>query len=885
MTLILRGPQESAGGGASAPMQCARIGGLRLGGGLTGPALVQAMIPIAPGSPLAFNINGVDCDVFPFTRDHVTGETDVVRIVAPVSNPTGRFSTIGRSTGAELLTVTQAAGTPAAATLRPCNLAGLQLHIKVAGVAERFVARPFDATHASVLATRTRRSGRYLEQTETLVRLVRQGVTTPSARTDTILVAYVYRTTRCDHRAEQIDVAVMNARWSPSDNAYQVSQAGDGEIYFEFVKLLGYEAQDSVEFMAPRLHQNAGPTESNLVNTAPGWPTAAHQFAPGSWFARRFVIYRTAEVTVQVARDIARRRDWAWSEGDLGYCNGNWGGFSHAPRFAELPGVLGGSPPYEDLIDIGNAFEARKLSDLVTAGPFDSRPDGGWSKPVGGALPYESGESHLDLMGLDAPTNGYWTGLLIEVDQFAERQHLAMINMDELRVARVRDLALPDGRLPYGFGVQYVMNAYLVLHFNWPGATNPPGGTLAPTSLPWNSLPNGWTAPFRPVTNWLHDGSTKWGPIAHTHHGRELTSFRAAFYAMDDPIAELAIRFRARAVNAAYHHWDIARNGPIDRFGYSREEGCLWNIWNNIVQGFPRGIGGWPAYKSTTTRSFQHSIASVATLHHLAGDDDRFELRGEGDPEHDFFLLVGRIVDRVTTGPGLLTHTDGISDGLFNGEPPDFALRRGAIPNRDAPLQSAAGITQKWTATQTFHQMYGAQWWHVVQRILEATNAAHAALLDPMIDYLDILEDATEVWRPDQRVVFSKIGVGAIGNNGVNNEPMSPAAARAGNAFWINSFSQPGESDQENAKPWACFFGVASYRLRHGQWDGVLRLAKRQFGAPSQMSDSALLRDLWTLVRQTHYQTGSPAEFTLQTLAFIGLLQSLGVVHPNAPNA
>ncbi|MEO1700358.1 MAG: hypothetical protein AAFU73_23930, partial [Planctomycetota bacterium] len=334
MVLVLRGGPPDPGGpigtGLSARLQVARIGAERAGGGETSPGLVQTMVAVEPGTEGVFNINGVDADAFPVTRDHVTGETDIYRVVAPLANPNGVWSTIGVASGEDQLVVTQAPGTPAPWGLKPCNLENLELAIRVPGpVPVRHLARPFQADHPSILSHRVRRGGgRYLQQTETVVRFVKQGVTEPQEREDTVLIAWIYRTTRSDHRAEVLDIVVANAAWSSEDDAYLPSAAGDGEVFFAFVKALGYESQDSVEFIAPRLHQNAGATESNLVNVPPGWPNAWHHFPPGSWFSRRMVVYRTSEVSQRLASDIVQRRDFAMAAGDVGYCRGNWGGWT-----------------------------------------------------------------------------------------------------------------------------------------------------------------------------------------------------------------------------------------------------------------------------------------------------------------------------------------------------------------------------------------------------------------------------------------------------------------------------------------------------------------------------------------------------------------------------
>ncbi|MEO0663243.1 MAG: hypothetical protein AAFZ87_17035, partial [Planctomycetota bacterium] len=174
--MVLRGGPPDPGGpigtGLSARLQVARIGAERAGGGETSPGLVQAMVAVEPGTEGVFNINGVDADAFPVTRDHVTGEPDIYRVVAPLANPNGVWSTIGVASGEDQLVVTQAPGAPAPWGLKPCNLENLELAIRVPGpVAARHVARPFQPGSSSILSHRVRRGGgRYLEQTETVVR-------------------------------------------------------------------------------------------------------------------------------------------------------------------------------------------------------------------------------------------------------------------------------------------------------------------------------------------------------------------------------------------------------------------------------------------------------------------------------------------------------------------------------------------------------------------------------------------------------------------------------------------------------------------------------------------------------------------------------------------
>lgn len=888
MALVMTGTPE-AGPAVSAPLMVAGLGTQRGGGGWTGVGLVQAVIPHEPGAPLAYSIDGVAADVFPVTRDHLDySQPDTVHVVAPRSSPTGSWSVIGESSGSSLARISTEPGIQATGTLREVTVSNLELHIRRRGSSNRYIARPFDQSGPSHLHTYTRFEGNFIRQTVTLCRFVRQGLSTVIAPEDSCLLLYVCRTTRTDYFAETFDFVVMNGKWNPDDDQYEVSEAGDGEVYFNFCKLVGYDAGDAVEFIAPRQFANVGATETNLVSGIGGSLANFHHIGPGSYFARRVVIYRQGIVPQNVARDIVRRRDFAWAEGALGYNNGRWCGFATMPEFLRLPPALdGASSPYDALIQYGEAFEADIRNHLQVSGSFDSSPAGGWSKPIGLADERGPGEGFLDLINFEAPSPGMFTGLLLRCDAFVEREHLAMINLRDNRVATARDLALPDGRLPYTFACTGREDDYLPLHFRLV-----PNSEGVPPRAPvreWSSIGPGQSAPFVDVTDWQRRGN--WGPIHHTHSGRSIGSMRSAYYAMNDFVAELGLKFRARTANLGWHQYDAATDGPLVRLPGFRDEGNLWHIWNNVVDSVPQGRGGWDGYHRTTTRDLCHTAGVITTLHHIGTEQERDELRGEGDPDHDYFRLLGQILDRVTTASGMITAYDRQNfSTLFGGSPlpasflPNIAERTGVFPNRDQPDQAAAGVTEKFAATQGFHQGYACQWLTPVARML-AADVATDGLLDRVIRMPDVQNDAINALAPGQKVQWPNAHICSEGDDGVYNTPMTYAEARAGGAwwFWFNTDSSSYRFPAPNWKPWNLWAICPAYHERFGQWDGVLEMARRQLDEPEGVSDAQLLGNLWEFVRYHAYER--TADHVFMVLQLVGYLQSLGVdpLPPNAP--
>ncbi|MEO0662502.1 MAG: hypothetical protein AAFZ87_13280, partial [Planctomycetota bacterium] len=576
------------------------------------------------------------------------------------------------------------------------------------------------------------------------------------------------------------------------------------------------------------------------------------------------VVYRTSEVSQRLASDIVQRRDFAMASGDVGYCRGNWGGWTTLPRFDALTPCRGGATAYDDLIEVGSEFLAQRRASINSDQGFDNSPDGGWKQPYLGKSPSQTGSTWLDLVGMEAPVNEHLTGLLIETDQAAERNHLAMFDVATMRAPRAQDLALPDGRLPYGFGSQGRSYEYLHPHHNWPGRYNDAAHNLSPTDLPWNALPAGSTAPFLAVTNWLDNGSLEWGPHYVTHSGRENGTYRATFYAMDDPVAELGLRFRGRLSNSAYFNDDIRTDGPIRRREAERQTSCLWAIWNDNVQSDPPGRGGWTGYKSPNARGFGHAISAVTTVHHFDDDDGRAALRGAGDPEHDFFLLLGRILNHVTTGTGMVTVSDAWDNLIYVGDPPNLVTRRGAMPNRDDPDQAAAGITAKWPTTQVSHQAYCAQWYHVAADIVGRTYPGEETLFDRAIGFPSITEDGVEAFWGSSQYGMPHVIPGSVGDEGNLNTPLTEAEARAGVAFWAGYLAQPHlDPDTTFNRMRSVMTYIAAYRQRHGNYGNTLRLAKRQFGNPDGISDAELLRQMWSFCISQFYDDSSPADFQL----------------------
>lgn len=906
MAYVHTGPPRSEPA-LSTQLLTARLGAARTGGGITTPSLVQVVAPIEPGSPLVGSINGVDADVFPVTRDYVTGEPDVVRFVAPAANPAGGWSIPSRGTSSSALRLEQAPGTFHGDTLKECDLSDLQLSMEVRGFSGvRFVARPFQAGHPTVLRTKVRRDGRYIRQTATLCRFIKQGVQgEPTEREDECLLVEVFRTTRSDYRAETLDFVVMNGRWRASDDPYSVSPTGDGGFRFRLLQLVGIDGQDQVELFLPRPGHHTISSSGVWMVTAPsGGAGRFHYMAPGSYFARRLVIYRGNEVPVQVARDIVQRKDFSWAEGEIGYANHSvWAGYARAPRFLDLPPARGGASPFDDLINYGEEYEADWASRVTGTLIQDvGLIYAGWSKPLGPKQGREPGEGQLDLIGMEAPSPGMFRGKLIECDGTVERHHLAVYNLDTLEPARIQDYAAtdPQGRLPYSFAGVNLPIHYVPLHMvtrsgaSFPGTGDPPANPLAPDDLTWNQDGAGEETPFRFVTDWQNLPAGNWGPHWFTHSGRTLNSTKACLYALDDPVAELALRFQGLAAVAGRCHRDARSDGAVTRFNDGRVQSNLRHIVDVVipVNDAHRGSWGLPpenptqGYGQNTARDFFHSMAAVMGLYHLGEDEVRAELDGSGTVEDSWWYLACQVIDFATTGNGMFTVTGKLDADSRGGPEPDFATRTGALPSGP----TVHSTDQAWPVAHVFHQSYAAQSTAPLVRMLAATPGAEA-LLDRLIKQPDIMESACEVHRPDGTMRWPANMHGSVGTQNADNPELTEAQARAGDGIWFGTADIAGNNGFVDRKPWSLFAQLPAYFERFGDWGGCLRLAKRQFAAPSTMSDEELLARLWRDLVDGGDGAGGNAGpyqdpsggFQFMRLNFIAWLQHSGVRHPDVP--
>lgn len=877
MAFIFRAPPPPSG---LSPLLGARIGGLQNATGFTGSSLVQAVVPLEAGEPLDFTIAGVEADVFPMTRHAATGEPDIARICALVPNPSGRWSIPGAANTDGLIEIARGPGFPAAAELKPVNLQGLTIRAKVANVSGTYEARPFEPGSPSILHEEIRRDGRYIKQTRTLCTLVRTGFTEISEKTDSVLLALVIRTTRSDFRAEQIDVKIANAKFSSEDDPWSTSVAGDGPVKFGWIQLLGYESQDTAELFLERSGTHTvvlkdQPGEYvNLVNTLPGWPSEWHGFYPGSHFTRRILIYRRNEVTQAIAEDICRKRDFAWSEGEIGYCNGKWAGYASVPRYLELPPCRTGFGSAAEAL-IGYASERESsvrfyFESGVIQFSQNGQTQAGWSKPYGGIDPVEAGEQMLDGMFIEAPGPSWWSKVILEADGINERQHLAIFNIETGLEATIGDITDDDGRLPYVYSGRQVQTYYRNAHFRYVDLGGFQSGVdvQAPDNLPWNSVPVGDSEPNQIIHSYQDAPFGNWNTIAWSHAGRFWGPVKAAFYGTDDAIAESDLRCAGVAALAGWHTHDPRTDGPWRRFEAGRLETNLFNAANGQMQIVGRGKASWPQFVAGTNRDATHCMTGVVTLFHLADSAHRTLITGDGDPDHDWFRLVATVIEYVTCENGMFTATGDLSLAMFNGDPTNFAARTGAIPGRPG-----LGTDQYWTCSQLFHQAYFAQCIPLIQERIESYPGMedHLAKLTGIMETLD---SSAEVTRPDGQAGLSPYLHSTFGEDGVANPAMTRAQARGADGYWF-------QSPSIGFKPWSAHAMVPQYFMKTGEWGGALNMSKRQFGRPSEISDQELLRRLWAELQGNSYQSTTVERFRFMALNLIGRMQDSGIRHPD----
>ena len=735
----------------------------------------------------------------------------------------------------------------------------------------------------------------------------------------------VFVTERSDFEAMHLDVVFYNAKWDKDDDPHTVATAGDGPIWFRDLRLRGFDVGTHDVALAQErqlVHYVDGDTVM-LAGPPQGNPGNSNLINPGQWFARRMVIYKRATVTGAIAKDIAERKDFAaMAEGDIGFTEGGWLGWQPVPKFSQLPSIQATPQQSQEVtgqwdrirergqrrLDITRDYFA--TGDFQRAGRDREDPptrvtDCGWFKPWGaGAFgpfgdPRAPGQEQMELWGNQLPCWHNMFAEMLRTDGWIERDGIAIMDVESGKPATMEDFcSQTDGEVPYGFESYGYKFAWMVpAHMRHPDEDGVrEQDELCRMDLPWNDRAavqaRGFDIRSEAGVNWQKiNGVTDWAPCAFTHYSRMLSVVRPTAYLLDDPIARRCLEFRGLIASLGYGHKDVWQDGakPWERFPRSRFNNNLKYITDNSLNADTLNRGRFAdsngmGRAAETPRGFAHPWAGILSWYHFADNAMREYLDGGSvarGGDGSIFTMMGEVAKHMVCGNGMLVSNADLSQ--YDDTPPDIPNRLGGVPGG----QAIHGINEFWSVTKPYHHVYLEQVWTPLRKML-ARDAAKAGWLDTAIAVLDIWEDAAEVHIPDTGMQWPRLAHGTIGTAGANNPALSVANARAGDGLWLY------RPDGLLGTPPNQYFGfispmdgvamALSYRLRHGNWGGTLKMCKRQFGAPSSQTDAQFLKNLWTFVSEVGYARSAENTQICKVLPVIALLQQDGVTHPDMPS-
>ena len=898
-------------------------GGYTLSGSDTGSRLYNVTIPLNPPVetvPAVYMTDPSDsatayrADVFGMNRND-QGEFLSAQVSCTLPHPTGAWSVPdddAHGNNAIMIGYGPGIAAPTASAFPNFNFATHELEIKLANVTTPYVFVLGDTAEGALESPEVIFAGEHVRRTQYLGRFVDPGVAAVSRKAQhTALVAHVIVNERTDLDMATVDVIISNSALSGTSNPLDVDTEADGTVHFEYIKYRTNNTAQQITINAPR--DTVGNVSGNsdefwLVKPADlitGYPAnEEHGMLPSHYFIRRLAVYRSP-VLVETAADAARRADWAWVVGDIGYQSGGYGesGY-HIPDYRQFTGAaFGGETGLRACLAFGDDLEGSSLGNLLSGTVDDGQGivNYGWSKPSGSLDPGAPGEAYVNLNGFEIPFGGGLNAALVNLDRIAERAALAAFNLNTRKVFSDTDLVVvttdePDV-LPYGFSLTDQVFGY---HTAWmwtnsssssiraedssngTWALSPPKG-----SYPWdtNSAGKGtfYLTSNAPTINYQAVGSNGWSPFKTTHMSRIVTAMTAPLYIMNDEVAKICNSFEANArmfgqgrykehsrrrrTNVAYDQSNLrfldetlnnTISSPLRKLNY----GILWSTSNTTTS-----LDGGEGFSSPG--NYTHSYANFAIYYSFADDAERQRVTDGGNTgptSRNLPFLMGKFIGRKVTPCGIVDATakQGASPPYygFGAGDSDPITRTGYLPGPYVAGRPAYNnpLEYHWSVSKGLHVTYSNRTSLAMIRTFPDTPALNDGWAKHL-DWADIYgEGAVNVAAsgegplPGQAMLVglafaantaNEGGLPGEGTDGWLNRPLTEAEGRAGGMHWWGQ-ATPSAGAVDN-KPISYAYAAGAYALQNGTFantnDGMKAIYNR-FGQSDAQNKEAIRNEI-----------------------------------------
>lgn len=585
------------------------------------------------------------CDVFPIARD-AKGLVTSVHVVAPFGNPSGSAAIpddLGVDIGTTPYLVPGLAPVSGAGTFKMEDLEDLKLTVKPSNTGP-MVCHPLDQSFSGFLGLRDTLRGKYVRQRVFASQFVVRNLPgKPVNNEDAALVVYAILTERTDFPAATLDLIVANSAYDPTYNSLQgtdptnfpfsgpctsdhpnaENESSDGPFFFSRILMDLPNDDYSAELLAPRPGSyshvvpgdpifSANTPRVNIVEPldATEFPNGVNAIFPGSYFVRRLCLFEegtrgaaklsSSEIQA-ISSDIAHRRDFGWSTGDIGYVQGGYGANeAKTPDFGKQRpfGYINSSGlhrRWRAVHERGVKYEADQMADLNAPANWGLSPNVpavslGWFKPASPGTPlsgltYPAGEVDIEFSGYTWPSNGEMVGRLVRGDRYMERSHLAVSSVKKFSTPNqplcetspfsqevlTSGVGWPmtdteyvkqgGGYLSTGFSAVADSTKYIIPQHSLEGYT--PTWATGPSTKVQSSSSNliqsatmdmDWNQPgaseifyFADVYNWANNSGRDWGPFLWSHSSIPMAMWRANAFGLNDTASWMAIEFTANA--------------------------------------------------------------------------------------------------------------------------------------------------------------------------------------------------------------------------------------------------------------------------------------------------------------------------------------------------
>ena len=831
-----------------------------------GPKLYQTTVPATELSTVlpAYHMEypdgtKYDCDVVGIDRND-NNEWLSYHIIGCFNDPNKEWSIPGESNNRAIKLVRGSVSElhPRAGVFQDSAFEDIDLEVKLANVSTPFVFVPGDETgQGGFLAKQVVIDGNYLRRTVYLGRLVDPN-SNPSSRTNLqeCMVCRMIVNERVDLPMATVDIMIENSAVDMDQDPSAPNPRMDGIVYFEYaiakVRRMGYRlVQDVVRpTSGPFNGGSAGDDDWWLVKTqgaAGAGPNQEHGMLPGQYFCRRMVVF--ADFVGQgAAVEIARRRDFYYVLGPLGYQSGGWteAGY-YLPDFRNYPQMrFNNQTGLRALVAQGLDSEQQGINGIINnnlGGGGYGNVHFGWSRPGSVINPGESSENDISPLGFQSISfGGLYEGISF-LDRSIERHGLASLNLATLR--NPTDLELvqasetytnrPPGIVPYAFtlfdgGLRNQLAWFWTdfdngsLNTSWTTTGN---WSLATRNLPWNNNTPGFSTFYllrNQGINFHINSSGNWGPHKGTHASRFYRGIKTCIYLGNDEVAKIMLGH-----DASSRMFGNTRTGELEgnmsavRNAVGRNQFGLRHMedtQNNTVgrpdrlpnPGFGYAATGG-ASPSSSSRVFAQPWRGLAMWYSIADDVTRDMITDGGNKNpavtKNLPFLISRYLDRCVNPAGILVASNNRqgSPPAYDVSPgtPNYSTREGAWPGPAGGPNSNGNpafndlFGNGMNNPEGNHHMYShAQ--HTTYSFSLAVGfarifpqaTAEAAFIEKHLMLADVFSDATDGFVRDDPV---NGGRGAWMNSlalNVNEGPddifnpiLTEAQARNGGIYWL----------------------------------------------------------------------------------------------------